>query len=121
MGHTGGASSNLTQQPDDSHQSSGQRNNLLWLFVNLNGQPLDMMLDSGATVCHLAKCSFEACHNLKKCNNLPYLGPGSLDANGMLLKPCSIIKAPLTVDKPVIPHTVEFIIVDSLPNSYILG
>ena len=121
MGHTGGTSSNLAQQPDDSHQFSEQWNNLLWLSGNWNGQPLDMMLNSGATVCCLAKCCFETNQNLKKCNILPYLEPGLLDANGTLLKSYGIIKAPLTVCKPVISHTVEFIIVDSLLYSGILG
>ena len=97
MGHTGGISSNLAQQPDDSHQSSELQHSLLWLCGNLNGQPLNMMLDSGTTVHCLAKGCFKASHNLKKCNILLYLGPGLLDANDMLLNPYPIIKAPLTV------------------------
>ena len=84
-----------------SSQDSPERGTqLLWLKGHLNGKPLDMMLDSGATVCCLAKRCFEASPNLKHECLIPYNGPGLLDTNGNFLRPCGIIKEPLTLGTP---------------------
>ena len=94
---------------------------LLWLKGCLNGQPLDMMLDSGATVCCLAKRCFEVSPNLKHECVIPYNGPGLLDANGNFLRPCGIIKELLTLGTPTLSFSVEFFVIVSLPYSCILG
>ena len=80
-----------------------------------------MMLDSGATVCCLAKRCFEASPNLKHECLIPYNGPGLLDANGNFLRPCGIIKEPLTLGTPTSSFSIEFFVIDSLPYSCILG
>ena len=80
-----------------------------------------MMLDSGATVCCLAKRCFTGSPYLQ---NLPlqgYTGPGLLDANGQIMKPFGVIKAPLVVGHPAVSHIVELMIIDALPYSCILG
>ena len=52
---------------------------------------------------------------------IPYNGPGLLDANGNFLRPCGIIKEPLTLGSPTSSFSVEFFVIDSLPYSCILG
>ena len=84
------SSTKTHSSPQDSPKRGTQ---LLWLKGLLNGQPLDMMLDSGATVCCLAQRCFEASPNLKHECLIPYNnGPRLLDANGNFLRPCGIIK-----------------------------
>ena len=48
-------------------------------------------------------------------------GPGLLDANEQIMKPFAVIKAPFVVGHPAVSHIVEFIIIDALPYSCILG
>ena len=50
-----------------------------------------------------------------------YLGPGLLDANGQIMKPFGTITAPLVVGQLSLSHIVEFIIIDALPYSCIIG
>ena len=80
-----------------------------------------MMLDSGATVCCLAKRCYTGSRCLQTLTLQPYLGPGLLDANGQIMKPYGKIKAPLVVGQPAVSHTIEFIIIDALPYSCIIG
>ena len=51
----------------------------------------------------------------------PYFGPGILDANGKVMKPSATIKVPLVIGQPAVSHTVEFVIIDELPYSCIIG
>ena len=107
---------------EQEHQSSLQKEpNLLWFTGKLNGQSIPMMLDSGATVCCLAKRCYTGSRCLQNLTLQPYLGPGLLDANGQTMKPYGTIKAPLVVGQPAVSHTVEFIIIDALPYSCIIG
>ena len=121
-GHTGKAdNASLTPQKGESQSFLQREPNLLWLTGTLHGQQIPMMLDSGATVCCLAKRCFTGSPYLQ---NLPlqgYTGPGLLDANGQIMKPFGVIKAPLVVGHPAVSHTVEFMIIDALPYSCILG
>ncbi len=80
-----------------------------------------MLLDSGATVCCLAKRCFTASRCLQTLTLQPYSGLGLFDANGQVMKPCGTIKVPLVVGQPAVSHTVEFVIIDALPYSCIIG
>ena len=121
-GHTGKAEIPSPTPKEQECQSDLQKEpNLLWLTGTLNGQPIPMMIDSGATVCCLAKRCYTGSRYLQNLTLHPYLGPGLLDANGQTLKPCGSIKAPLVIGQPAVSQTVEFIIIDALPYSCILG
>ena len=74
-----------------------EMSDLLWLNRTLNGQPIPMLLDSGATVCCLAKRCFNRSPCLQNVLLQPYLGPGLLDANRQITKPCGTIISPLVV------------------------
>ena len=80
-----------------------------------------MMLDSRATVCCLAKRCLTASPCLKDLPIVPYKGSGILDANGKHLQTYGVIKAPPVLGHPSLCYTIEFIIIDSLPYSCILG
>ena len=120
-GHTEAKTLRSTTTRSSPQDSPKRGTQLLWLKGHLNGQPLDMMLDSGATVCCLAKRCFEASSNLKHERLIPYNGPGLLDANGNFLTACGVIKEPLTIGTPASSFSVEFFVIDSLPYSCILG
>ena len=80
-----------------------------------------MMLDSGATICCLAKRCFTGSRCLENLTLKPYLGAGLLDANGKMMRPSGTIKAPLVIGHPAVPYTVEFVIIDELSYFCILG
>ena len=105
----------------DTKPPAAQETHLLWLSGKLNGQNLDMMLDSGATVCCLARRCLTSSPSLKTLPLQPYEGPGLLNANGTLMTPCGVVKAPLVLGHPAVSFNIEFIIIDSLPYSCILG
>ena len=105
----------------DTKPPAAQETHLLWLSGKLNGQNLDMMLDSGAIVCCLARRCLTSSPSLKTLPLQPYEGPGLLNANGTLMTPCGVVKAPLVLGHPAVSFNIEFIIIDSLPYSCILG
>ncbi len=122
MGHTGKAEvSTQTPQNNESPSCMSEDPKLLWLTGTLNGQKLPMLLDSGATVCCLPKRCVTASRCLQNLTLQPYSGLGLFDANGQVMKPCGTIKVPLVVGQPAVSHTVEFVIIDALPYSCIIG
>ena len=125
---TSGARGRGSYRPSQSSSFEAKENSenqqpapLLWLTGKLNGQPIDMLLDSGATICCLAKCCFTSSQNLRTLSVKPYCGPGIMGANGTLLKPYGLVNLPISVGNPTISYTVEFIIIEDLPYSCILG
>ena len=122
MGHTGKAEvSTQTPQNNESPSCMSEDPKLLWLIGTLNGQQQPMLLDSGATVCCLAKRCFTASRCLQNLTLQPYSGLGLFDANGQVMKPCGTIKVPLVVGQPAVSQTVEFVIIDALPYSCIIS
>ena len=79
------------------------------------------MLGSGATICCLARRCFTGSRYLHNLTLTPYFAPGLLDANGTVMNPSGTIKVPLVIGQPAVSHTVEFLIIDELPYSYIIG
>ena len=73
---------------------------ILWLSRKINDQPLDIMLNSGATVCCLACPFLSSCLKvlLLQCHD----GPGLLSANGMLMAPCDVITTILIIGNPAV-------------------
>ena len=63
----------------------------------------------------------EASHELKNLPRKPYSGYGLLDANGEILTPSFVITAPIVMGRPAISLTVNFVVIDSLPYSCIIG
>ena len=80
-----------------------------------------MMLDSGATICCLAKRRFTGSRCLQNLTLTPFFGPGLLHTNGKVMKPSGTITVPLVIGQPAVSHTVEFEIIDELPYSCIIG
>ena len=50
-----------------------------------------------------------------------YHGPGLLNANGTLITPCGVITSNLIIGHPTVCYVVDFLVVDSLPYSRIIG
>ena len=92
-GHTG-ASLNETQEERIMTPK------LLWLKGTVSGQELSVLLNSGATVCCIAKRCVEASHELKTLPRKPYSGYGLLDANGEIITPSFVITAPTVMVRP---------------------
>eukprot|EP00794_Sanderia_malayensis_P004985 gene4985-5643_t len=63
-----------------------------------------MLLDSGATICCLAKRCFTSSPNLHNLSVKPYSGPGIMSANGSLLKPYGLVNLPTTIVRRVSLH-----------------
>ena len=101
--------------------SSNEDCHLLWLSGKINDQPLDMMFDSGATICCLAHRCLTSSPCLKSLPLQCYEGPGLLNANGTLMTPCGVITTNLIIGHPAVCYAVDFIIIDSLPYSCIVG
>ena len=111
----------MTPHEHESRPSLLNESKLLWITGTLNGQSISMMLDSGATICCLARRCFTGSRCLQNLTLTPYFGPGILDANGKVMKPSGTIKVPLVIGQPAVSHTVEFVIIDELPYSCIIG
>ena len=111
----------MTPHEHESRPSLLNESKFLWITGTLNGQSISMMLDSGATICCLARKCFTGSRCLQNLTLTTYFGPGILDANGKVMKPSGTIKVPLVIGQPAVLHTVEFIIIDELPYSCIIG
>ena len=111
----------MTPQEHESQPSLLNESKLLWITGTLNGQSISMMLDSGEAICCLARRCFTGSRCLQNLTLTPYFGPGLLDANGKVMKPSGTIKVPLVIRQPAVSHTVEFVIIDELPYSCIIG
>ena len=69
----------------------------------------------------MARRSFTGSRCLQNLTLTPYFGPDLLDANGKVTKPSGTIKVPLVIGQPAVSHTVEFVAIDELPYSCIIG
>ena len=100
---------------DETHSS------LIWIHAKLGEQKLPMMIDSGATPNCLASRCVEASLFLRKLPRKKYEGNHIIDANGNHINPLFSIKGSLKLGTPTLSLDTEFLVVDSLPFSCIIG
>ena len=97
------------------------KNSLIWLSIKLNKQKLPAMLDSGANPNCISLRCVKGSPSLKRLQRYPYTGKQMVDANGEPIQPSYVIKVELVMGIPeIIVHT-EFVVVQSLPFSCIIG
>ena len=106
---------------NNSKLQNERSNNLLWFKGKLNKQIFDMLLDCGASTSCIAKRCITSNYYLKNVPKVPYNGPGLVDVNGNRLIAEQIIRLNFTTGVPELSLDVDFVIVDQLPYSCILG
>ena len=102
-----------------SEHSVGPR--LYWFKCGLNGQILDAVLDSAATVTCIARRCVSSSNVLSKITPSPYKGLPILDANEKPLAAREVIKVTFTAGKPQLSLDITVVIVDDLPYSCLVG
>ena len=122
-GHTGAENTDSDSRAKTHHKehADSSSNSLLWFNGTLAGQDIPLLLDSGATTCCIAQRCVEGSPSLRTLAREPYQGPGLLSANGQLLQPSYVIKAPLVIGTPAISLTASFVVIKYLPYSCIIG
>ena len=97
------------------------KNSLIWLSVKINGQGLPGMLDSGANPnCISLRCVRNSPY-LKRLQQYKYTGKQMVDANENPIQPSYVIKCKLAMGRPEIVVDTEFVVLESLPFSCIIG
>ena len=97
------------------------KNSLIWIKACLGGQELPAMIDSGANPNCLSLRCVQGSEWLRKVQRHQYSGKGIVDANGEPIQPSFVIKCCLTVGSPKIVVNTEFVVIQSLPFSCIIG
>ena len=94
---------------------------LLWVNIDLAGQQLPAMIDSGAN----PNCiSLRCVQGSKLLQSLPrnlYVGKCIVDANGRELQPQFVINCTMKFGTPAVTVECEFVVIKSLPLSCIIG
>ena len=94
---------------------------LLWVNIDLAGQQLPAMIDSGANPnCILLRC-VQGSKVLESLPRNPYVGKCIVDANGRELQPQFVINCTMKFGTPVVAVECEFVVIKSLPLSCIIG
>ena len=101
---------------------SDNMGSLMWITAHLNNQQaLPVMIDTGATPNCLALRCVQASIYLKNLPRQEYFGSGVLAANGHNLRPSFIINTSISLGSPPLHIQTQFLVIDSLPYSCILG
>ena len=120
-------SKKLVEVSEDQPASDFDRNikpgkiNLLWIQGKINHQPLRILLDCGATISCIAKRCVTASSQLKNLARLPYNGDTLIDVNGNPLNAEFVINCSIELGNPPLLSNVEFVVIEGLPYSCILG
>ena len=112
-----GASSNINEV-SEKRSDVGV---LVWVKVKLNNQLLDSLLDSGASRSCIARRCVTASPLLKKLPRFPYTGPPLLDVNKNPIPVVDTIRVSLIIGTPALCVQMDFVVIDDLPYSSILG
>ena len=96
-------------------------NSLIWVYAELNGQTISSMIDSGANPNCIAMRCVQGSPHLKQLERLPYSGRPIYDAKGELIQPTFVIKCRLSLGTPALVINTDFVVVETLPFSCILG
>ena len=107
-----------SQECSDRSKEVGK---LKWIRGKVNNQFLNIMVDSGANKTCIARRCVTASPWLRNLPRRPYTGPGLFDVNGNPVSATSEIRATLVLGSPALSITINFVIVDDLPYSCILG
>ena len=94
---------------------------LIWITVKICEVILPVMIDTGATPNCIATRCVEASSILRNLPRRVYTGNQILDANGQYLRPKFVISAPVVIGSPAISVQCEFVVIDTLPFSCIMG
>ena len=94
---------------------------LYWFTCRLNGQKLDAVLDSGATVTCVARRCVTGSPQLNQLPLIPYTGKPLLDANRKPLSARHVISTKFVVGVPALSVDVNIVVVDDLPYSCLVG
>ena len=95
--------------------------NLMWIAETLSGQTLSTMIDTGATPNCIALRFVVASSYLKGLTRKQCHGKTVIDANGNHLKPKFVISVSVVLGSTVLSFECDFIVIDGLPFSFILG
>ena len=94
---------------------------LMWIRGEVNGQLLDILLDSGATKSCIAMRCVTASPYLSSLPRRPYSGKLLVDVNNNPIKTSFEITCPLALGRPALSVNVTFVVVDDLSYSCIVG
>ena len=106
---------------NDSVVRISNTNSLIWVNVCLNGQQVPAMVDSGANPNCISLRCVQGSHYLKHLTKVEYSGKQIVDANGEPIQPSYVIKCKLLLGTPCIEIETEFVVIDTLPFSCIIG
>ena len=119
---TSGISTEARKEGNDvNNLSNSTPIHLMWIRGNINGQYLDMMLDSGASTSCIAQRCVTASPYLKDLPRKKYSGLGLYDVSGNSLSVSFEIETKVVIGTPPLEKVMKFIVVDNLPYSCILG
>ncbi len=91
------------------------------MSVKLDSQTIPSMVDSGANPnCISLRCVQGSSH-LRRLEKHPYSGRRICDAKGELIEPNFVIKCQITLGTPKLTFWTEFVVMESLPFSCIIG
>ena len=94
---------------------------LIWITVKICEVILPVMIDTGATPNCIATRCVEASSILRNLPRWVYTVNQILDANGQYLRPKFVISASVVIGSPAISVQCEFVVIDTLPFSCIMG
>ena len=101
--------------------SISNKNSLIWVSVRLNGQVLPSMVDSGANPNCISLRCVKGSSFLRGLEKHPYSGEDIYDAKGDIIKPDFVIKCTVVLGTPQLSFETEFVVMESLPFSCIIG
>ncbi len=141
-----GASSSSPEDIDDAHNSQsftqdiennssgsssvtnsdnvvqiGNKNYLIWVTADLNGQEIPAMIDSGANPNCISLRCVQGSNYLKSLSRSQYSGKQIVDANGEPIEPCYVVECRLKLGTPSKTIETEFVVIKTLPFSCIIG
>ena len=91
-------SGNIDVDPENVNLKTIEgHSSLMWIRGKINGQFLDILLDSGASTSCIAKRCITASPYLKDLQRYPYNGSGLFDVNGNSLSTLFEIRAPFII------------------------
>ena len=102
------------------HIISG-KNSLIWITACLDVQDIPAMIDSGANPNCISLRCVQGSEYLKGLKRHSYSGKRIVDANGEPIQPSFVIKCKLIVGCPKIAIETDFVVIQSLPFSCIIG
>ena len=105
----------------DSIIQISNKNSLIWVTADVNGQEISAMIDSGANPNCISLRCVRGSDYLNSLARSQYFGQQIVDANGENIEPCYVLKCSLKLGTPSILIKTEFVVIETLPFSCIIG